>query len=329
MTTPRICVAGIGAIGGTLAATLARGGAPVSLIARGETLSHLRAHGLTLTGAGQAYTCRPDAAERASGPADILFLAVKSHQLPSLLPAILPAVGPETLIVPVVNGIPWWMTAGDAPPAFRAIAPLLDPTGRLAIHLPTRQIAGCVAYAFSASPAPGRVHSLRPMRLMLGPATSGPHARLDQLADLLRACGIDACIADTIRGEIWTKLAGNVASNPLSVITGATLAAMATTPATRAIVHATLNEAIAVGTACGIPPLKPAGAICDIMAAAGAHETSMLQDFRAGRTLETVAIGDALVALAAHLGVPTPVTATLLGLVTFQCTSLPVKEQTS
>lgn len=329
MTALRICVAGIGAIGGTLAACLARGGASVSLIARGETLSRLRTDGLTLTEGGTRFTCRPDAAERAPGPADVLFLTVKSHQLSGLLPAVLPAIGPDTLIVPVVNGIPWWMTAGDAPPAFRAIVPLLDPTGQLAIHLPTNQIAGCVAYAFSTSPAPGQVQSLRPMRLLLGPAIPAPHARLHKLADLLRACGIDAAVTDAIRAEIWTKLAGNVASNPLSVITGATLAAMATNPATRAIVHATLDEAIAVGTACGIPPLKPAGAICDIMAAAGAHDTSMLQDFRAGRTLETTAIGDALVGLGGALGVPTPVTATLLDLVAFQCTSLPVKEQTS
>lgn len=329
MTLLRICVAGIGSIGGTLAACLSRGGASVSLIARGETLSRLRAHGLTLAEGGTGFTCRPNAAERAPDPVDVLFLTVKAHQLSGLLPAILPAIGPDTLIVPVINGIPWWMTAGDAPPAFHAIAPLLDPTGQLAIHLPAHQIAGCVAYAFSASPTPGQVHSLRPMRLVLGPAISGLHDRLSPLADLLRACGIDAFVTDTIRAEIWTKLAGNVASNPLSVITGATLSAMATNPSTRAIIHATLNEAITVGAACGIPSHKPAGVLCNMMAAAGAHETSMLQDFRAGRTLETVAIGDALVGLGRTVGVPTPVIATLLSLVAFQCTSLPVKEQTS
>ncbi|GBR03236.1 hypothetical protein AA0522_1728 [Gluconacetobacter liquefaciens NRIC 0522] len=122
-TASHICIAGVGAIGGTLAACLARGGASVSLIARGETLSRLRTHGLTVTEGETTFTCHPAAAERAPGPMDVLFLAVKSHQLPSLLPAVLPAVGPDTLIVPVINGIPWWMAADDAPPAFRTLAP--------------------------------------------------------------------------------------------------------------------------------------------------------------------------------------------------------------
>lgn len=332
-TAPHICIAGVGAIGGTLAACLARGGASVSLIARGETLSRLRTHGLTVTEGETTFTCHPAAAERAPGPMDVLFLAVKSHQLPSLLPAVLPAVGPDTLIVPVINGIPWWMAADDAPPAFRTLAPLLDPTGQLAAHLPARQVAGCVAYAFCASEAPGQIRSLRPMRLVLGraaPDAPGPaRDRLTHLAGLLNACGIDAPVTDAIHAEIWTKLAANVASNPLSVITGATLEAMATDPATRAIIRASLDEAIATGAACGISTLKPAEAICAMMAAAGPHETSMLQDFRAGRTLETVAIGDALVALARALGVPTPIIDTLLGLVAFQRRSLAGKEQTS
>ena len=346
MTAPlHICIAGIGAIGGTLAACLTRGGASVSLIARGETLSRLRTHGLTVTEGETTFTCHPAAAERAPGPMDVLFLAVKSHQLSDLLPAVLPAVGPDTLIVPIINGIPWWMTADDAPPAFRTLAPLLDPTGQLAAHLPARQIAGCVAYAFCAIEAPGQIRSLRPMRLVLGrsapdtsdtsdtsdtPDAPGPtRDRLTHLAGLLNACGIDAHVTDAIHAEIWTKLATNVASNPLSVITGATLEAMATDPATRAIIRASLDEAIATGAACGISTLKPAEALCAMMAAAGPHETSMLQDFRAGRTLETVAIGDALVALARALAVPTPIIDTLLGLVAFQRRSLAGKEQAS
>lgn len=332
MTGLRLCVAGVGALGGTLAACLARGGASVSLIARGETLSRLRTQGLTLTESGAVFTCHPTVAERAAGPVDVLFLTVKSHQLSSLLPAVLPAIGRDTLIVPIINGVPWWMAMDDTSPAFRALPPLLDPTGQLASHLPTQQIAGSVAYAFSSSEAPGQIHSLRPMRLVLGlvaPDMSGRDSRLNILAALLNTCGIDASVSGSIHAEVWTKLVSNVASNPLSVITGATLGTMATDPATRAIVHATLDEAMAVGMACGIPTLKPAEAICAMMAAAGPHQTSMLQDFRAGRFLETVAIGDALVALARALGVPTPVTDTLLGLVAFQRHSLPLKEQTS
>ncbi|MCQ9154278.1 ketopantoate reductase family protein [Acidomonas methanolica] len=336
MTALRLCVAGVGAIGGTLAACLARGGASVSLIARGQTLSRLRSQGLTLTESGTAFTCHPPAAERAAGPVDVLFLTVKSHQLSSLLPMVLPAIGRDTLIVPIVNGMPWWMATDDAPAAFRALPPLLDPTGQLAAHMPSRQIAGCVAYAFSSSEAPGQVHSLRPMRLVLGLVAPdmpsdmpGGDGRLNTLAALLNTCGIDASVTGSIHAEVWTKLVSNVASNPLSVITGATLGTMATDKATRAIVHATLGEAMAVGMACGIPTLKPAEAICAMMAAAGPHQTSMLQDFRTGRRLETVAIGDALVALARALGVPTPVIDTLLGLVAFQRHSLPLKEQTS
>lgn len=320
MTGLRICVAGAGALGGTLATLLAGSGTELSVIARGETLSRIRTHGLVLHDGQKTITAHARADIRApEAPQDIILLAAKSQQLPALAHNIAHAIGPETVVIPVVNGVPWWLATDPAGPFHTTIA-WLDPAGTLRRLIPFRTLVGCVAYAFATTDGPAQYRSARPPQLVLGAAdrTNGPSgSRLTALADTLTAADITTRISPDIRRDVWTKLAANLATNPLSVIGDATLAELGAAETTRTVMRDILNEVIAVGEACGIAPLRTAAQLLDTIASSGDHRTSMLQDYRAGRSPELTAIGDVLLSLGAAHHVPVPVSATLVRLTRF------------
>ncbi|MBO1325109.1 2-dehydropantoate 2-reductase [Acetobacter sp. TBRC 12305] len=345
---PSVCVAGIGAVGGTVAAMLARAGADVSVVARGATLAALRADGLTLREGGASFTCRPRAAEQASGPArDLVILAVKSHQLGAVLPAVAPVIGPDTLVLPIVNGVPWWMTlpgpdgvksaypgAANLSAANPCIAnpcaaagPIVDPGGVLAGGIAPSAILGCVAYVFSTMPQPGVALCARQPRLVLGVAEAGASAgystgpAMAAVMDLLRAAGILVEHSADIRSAVWDKVVANLATNPLSVVCEAPLGQLGTDEQTRALIAAVAREGQQVGAACGLHPALAPEHLLDMVAAAGGHDTSMLQDYRGRRPLELAAIGDSVIALARVHGIAVPVTQTLVRLARFKSTA--------
>ncbi|MFT8674992.1 MAG: 2-dehydropantoate 2-reductase [Acetobacter sp.] len=363
---PRVCVAGIGAVGGTVAAMLARAGADVALVARGATLAALQSGGLTLHDGAGAFTCRPRAAAQASGPAcDLVILAVKSHQLGAVLPAVAPVIGPDTLVLPIVNGVPWWMTArpgaytpgpdtpsldassleepcldtpasGTPIPVGRqgrdgslhdgshqscgAAAPVVDPGGVLARGVALRAVLGCVAYVFSTMPEPGVAVCARQPRLVLGAAVPGGVAApaMAAVLDVLLRAGIAVEHSADIYSAAWDKLVANLATNPLSVVCEASLGQLGTQEQTRALIEAVAREGLQVGAACGLHGTLGPEKLLDMVAAAGGHETSMLQDYRGGRPLELAAIGDAVIALADVYGIAVPVTRTLVRLARFK-----------
>lgn len=314
----KICVAGIGALGGTLAAMLARTETTLSVVTRGATLQALREKGLFLDDGQGGSICQPIADTRAPDcHQDVILLVGKSYQLPDLAETVRHAVGPQTLVVPVVNGLPWWM-ATDPGGTFGAASHLLDPDGRLSGMFPRSCLVGAVAYAMTEQKAPGVVYSARAPMLLLGMIEGLPDARLHHALPVLEQAGIAVRTSTRIRCDIWNKIAANLATNPLSVVCEVVLSALAGSASTDAVIGSILKETLAAGTACGLSSLHDVNAIRGTIAKAGQHRTSMLQDYHAGRALELNAIGWAITEIGHTHDVPMPVTSTVLELAAFK-----------
>ncbi|WP_367161137.1 ketopantoate reductase C-terminal domain-containing protein (plasmid) [Kozakia baliensis] len=317
MAGARICVAGVGALGGTIAAMLARCDVDLSVVARGETLRAICEDGLVLEDAEGLHRCTPKADIVAPRHVqDVIVLAGKAYQLPGLAHAVAHAIGPETLIIPVVNGLPWWLAGLPGP--MQAAHDLLDRDSILAATFPAQTLVGAVAYALTSRMGAARVRSERQPMLVLGPAGSDAQVRLPWVVALFRAAGMKVLPSEDIRCDVWNKMAANLATNPLSVVCEASLSDMATTGETASVIRAVLAETLAVGRACGLASLQDVDHIMNLVAAGGKHETSMLQDYRAGRILELAAIGNTVMEIGKAHGVPVPVTSAIVGLAAFK-----------
>jgi 2-dehydropantoate 2-reductase len=315
----RICVAGAGAVGGTLAVRLAGAGHDVSVLARGANLAAIRQDGLQLTDLSGTYVARPPASSVAEfGIQDVVFCSAKTHALADLLPSLAPVLGPETLVVPTINGVPWWYFQGAGGRFEGARVDAVDPDGALLAAVPVSAIIGCVVYINAEMTAPGQIVASSPHRLILGELRGGVSDRLRVLCAALGGAGIDAVATDTIRDAVWTKVVANLASNPLSVAAGATLGELFGGAALRAIVVATIHEAMLVGAAYGARFALDPLALIEMGAKLGGFRTSMLQDFESGRSLELAAICDAVLELAARHDIAMPVSNTIAALVRFR-----------
>ncbi|RMX07608.1 2-dehydropantoate 2-reductase [Corticibacter populi] len=317
----RVGVAGAGAIGCTLAALLARAGAAVHVLARGASLTSLRRDGVRLRRQGQCLQAAVVASDdaHALGPQDVLFLCAKAQDVARLLQAALPMVGPQTCVVPLVNGVPWWyFQALPGPWQGRAVR-AVDADGALLALLPVAQIAGAVVFITAERLGPGEVLSDNPLLLVLGELDHSLQSdRLQRIAVWLERAGIEARIAPQIRDTLWTKVLANLTSNPLSVIAGATLQNIYGDARLQPIVRQMLQEGLALAAACGARiAFAPASFMAE-GAAMGEVRTSMLQDFEAGRSLELAAIGDAVLELARLQGMAMPVTERVIALAHFR-----------
>ncbi len=308
----RICIAGAGAIGCTLAALLAKSGIAVNVLARGASLQALNQQGITLSDLNGEHHVQVTAKQdsRSFGEQDIIFVCTKTTALEAIAEKIQPMIGPQTLIVPMINGIPWWY--------FHSIneewIARLDPGGRLAKWLPARQIIGCVTFMTACRKAPGVVVSENPHLLILGELTNELTPRLEKLRQLLEQADIEARGVDNIRDQIWTKVAANLTSNPLSVITQATLADLYSderlSPLVLDILHEVLLTAVAYGARIRFDPPT----IMEMGAGMGDIQTSMLQDYLADSELELDAIGYAVTDLAQRVGIAMPRTLQVLNM---------------
>jgi 2-dehydropantoate 2-reductase len=299
-TELRIGVAGAGAIGGWIAGRLALGGSPVSVFARGETMVALRRHGQRLDQAGQSavamVTASDDPAEL--GQQDVLIIAVKAPALADIVDTAHPMIGPQTRIIPMLNGVPWWFT--------RDPLKAVDPEGRIAAALPFEQVVGCVVHAACSRPAPGEVVVQHADRLILGEPNGRPSERVDRLADLFERAGIKVERSENVRRSIWYKLWGNATINPLSALTRSTADQLLAEPAVRAWMIEAMAELAAIGAAIGCPISESGEQRMAVTAKLGAFKTSMLQDVEAGRTVELEALLGAPREIAAQAGIPTP-----------------------
>lgn len=312
----RVTILGAGAVGGWLAAGLARAGLPVGILARGASLAALRGQGLVFLH-GEAREVFPVQASDdpdALVGADILLLGLKSHDLPAALPQIQRLRGEGTLVVPAQNGIPWWFFQGFGGPAEGLVLRSVDPDGALAAAIPAGCVLGAVAHVGSTVVAPGTIRLMKQDRLLLGDP-SGRHAgALAALAGALRAGGIPAEAVSDIRREVWLKLWGNSNMNPLSALCRADMQAMLDDPGVRGLIEAMMAEMAALGDRIGLPMGQDIPARMAVTRRLGAFRTSMLQDLEAGRRLELEPLLGSLVELAAHLGQPAPTLAGVHGL---------------
>lgn len=313
-----VTVAGAGAIGLTLAARLALAGHAVSVLARGATRAAIAANGVTLEDLDGVHTVPVTIAEPGRTPApDLLVLAVKAQDLPTIATAAAPLIGPATRILPLVNGIPWWLAARD--PAHAAAAALLDPAGVLARLIPAERIIGAVTFITAERTAPSVARTFNPMKLAIGPAIAGePLKDAQALAGALGAAGILTEVPARIADVVWLKAVNNLSTNPLSVVTGETLEGMCRLPPLAAIVTGIVTEAREVALACGAGEIPEPAALVSVSGSLGPVRTSMLQDHEAGLPLELAAIGDAVVALGAVHGCDMPRTRTILDLARFR-----------
>lgn len=318
-TPLRIAVAGAGAIGCTLAATLAHAGQPVSLLARGATLEAVRDHGLQLRRAGDTLQVRLAASAHADelGVHDVVLVCTKAHDLAGIVPSLEPLIGPDTCVVPMVNGVPWWYFQRLPGRLAGRNVHSVDPDGLLLQALPSHQLLGAVQFLTAERLAPGVVSSTNHMLVVLGELD---HAETPRAARLVRAfneAGIESRLSPRIRDPLWTKIIANLTSNPLSVITGATLDALYSDPRLLPIVRKIMNECLALAAAYGARIDFDPPSFIEQAVGMGAVRTSMLQDALAGHPLELAAIGDAVLELAQLQDIPMPVTRDILALAHF------------
>jgi 2-dehydropantoate 2-reductase len=313
----RITIFGAGAIGGLLGAELALAGTDVTLIARGPHLKAMQEKGLTLIRDGQTRVAKPRLAEKASevGPQDYVIVTLKAHSVPGAVEQIMPLVGPETAIVMAVNGVPWWYFYGlEGPYKDRRLASV-DPGDVQWNRFGPERIIGCVVYPAADVPEPGVVRHVEGDRFILGEPDGKRTERAEKLSKALIAAGFKAPARPKIRDDIWVKLWGNVALNPISALTGGTLEEIVGDPAVRATARNVMVEAQKVAEALGIKFPIDVDRRLDGAGAVGAHKTSMLQDLEMGRPMEIDALVTAVAEMGRLVNVPTPTLDTVLSLV--------------
>jgi 2-dehydropantoate 2-reductase len=313
----RVCIVGAGAIGGLLGTRLALcDGVKVSALARGATLTALRDHGWRLNEGGEqlrapATTASDEPGEL--GPQDLVIIAVKAQALPALAPTLRPLLGPDCIVLPAMNGVPWWFSASTAALANHPLESV-DPGGGIAAAIPLRHVVGCVVHATAATTEPGVASHRMGRGLIIGEPAGGQSDRVTRLSEVLTNAGFEVTCSSRIRYDAWYKLWGNMTMNPLSALTGATTDRMLDDELIRAFCAAAMREAAVVGARIGCDVQQLAEDRFAVTRKLGAFKTSMLQDVEGGRALELDALVGAVREIGARVAVATPAIDTLFGL---------------
>jgi 2-dehydropantoate 2-reductase len=310
----KVAVVGLGAVGGLIAARLAGAGHEVSALARGETLARVRERGLIVDSVGKRSVARiavaADAAEL--GPQELVVVALKAPALAALAPQIAALLGPAGMVLPAMNGVPWWFMPAASPgePPLESV----DPGGRLLAALPITRVLGCVVHLSASCPEPGRVRHGFGERLIVGEPGGGESARVRAVCSALAEAGFEAEASTDVRREVWYKLWGNMTMNPVSALTGAESTAILEDPLVHAYMIRTMVEAAAIGGRIGCPISQSGEERMGLARKLGSFKTSMLQDALAGRPIELDALVTAVHEIGERVGVPTPNIGALLGL---------------
>ena len=317
----KIAVVGAGAIGGYLGARLALAGEDVTFIARGANLAALQANGikLILEDGTEQLTRNIRAVQKMAeaGAQDVVLLTLKAHQVKDVLPDLRALFGPETMVVTMQNGIPWWYFHKLGGPFDGRVVRSVDPDGAIAATIEVDRVIGSVVYPASELAAPGVVRVIEGNRFTLGELDGSKTPRIEALSQAMIRAGFKSPVSKDIRSEIWLKLWGNLTFNPISALTHATLADICRFPATRELAAGMMREAQAIGEKLGVEfkvslEKRIAGA-----EAVGQHKTSMLQDVEQGRPLELDALVGSVVELGRITATPTPTIDAI-----YACTSL-------
>ncbi len=312
----KIAIYGAGAIGGWMGAKLAAVGCNVSVVARGAALDALRAHGLRLREGDAETTCPVQASDdpAALGVQDLVVVSVKAPGMADVARRIGPLIGPRTIVLTAMNGVPWWFLQGFGGPVAGRTLESVDPGGAIARAIPAAQVIGCVVHASCSVDAPGVIRHRAGNGLIVGEPAGGETPRVKALTDLLMQAGFNVTLSPQIQRDVWYKLWGNMTVNPVCAMTGATSDRALDDELVRGFISAVMLEAKAIGARIGIPIAEQPEDRHQVTRKLGAMRPSMLQDVEAGKPVEI----DALVSAVRELGqltqVPMPFTDALLGL---------------
>jgi 2-dehydropantoate 2-reductase len=315
----KFLIAGAGAIGAYVGACMARAGFEVTLFARGPHLRAMQARGVHVKSAAGDFEARPRIVGtlEEAGQVDVAFLGVKAHSLPQLVPQLKAVLGPDTTVVSTQNGIPWWYFQGFGGEWEGTHLERIDPGGTIAAAIEARRVIGSIVYFSTEITEPGVVQHIEGNRISLGEPNGTRSDRSRRIAEALVASGLRCPVTTHIRQEIWVKILGNASLNPVSALTGATLAQMVRDPGVSTVIRNIMQEVEAVSHKLGMElPVS----IDQRMAGAekvGEHKTSMLQDLEAGRPMELEALVGAVVELGERLKLPMSCTRTV-----YNCTKL-------
>ena len=309
----KFLIAGAGAIGAYIGARMARAGFDVTLFARGPHLKAMQEHGVQVKSAEGDFEVRPRivGSLEEAGLTDVVFLGVKAHSLPQLVPQLHFALGPDTTVVSTQNGIPWWYFQGFGGEWEGLRLERIDPGAVISAAIEARRVVGSIVYFSTEIIAPGVIQHTDGNRISLGEPDGARSDRCRRIAEALVASGLRCPITTHMRQEIWVKIMGNASLNPVSALTRSTLAQMVRDPVVSEVIRNIMQEVEAVSRKLGMElPVS----IDQRMAGAekvGEHKTSMLQDLEAGRPMELEALVGSVVELGERVGIPMAYTRTV------------------
>jgi len=312
----KVCIYGAGAIGGWIGARLAQAGAQVSVVARGATLGALQQHGLRLRSGGtdHAWPVQASANPAELGVQDLVVVAVKAPAMLEVARHIGALIGPDTVVLTAMNGVPWWFLNGFGGALAGTRLQAVDATGEIAQAIVAQHVIGCVVHASCSLAGPGHAQHHFGNGLIIGEPSGEKTPRVLALLSLLQGAGFDATLSEQIQKDTWYKLWGNMTINPISAMTGATTDLILADPLARGFVSAVMLEAKEIGARIGIPIAQQPEDRHAVTAKLGAFKPSMLQDVEARRAVELDALVTVVQELGRLTGVPTPYTDALLGM---------------
>jgi 2-dehydropantoate 2-reductase len=314
----RVCIVGAGAIGGLLGAAFARAGHQVSLVARGAHLDALRDRGLVVEredGSVERYGLPAAEDPGCHGPQDLVVMALKAWSVAGMLSRLEPLLGPATPVMTALNGLPWWYFYRLGGPMQGRAIDCLDPDGGLAGVLDPARIIGCVVHSAGEVVQPGRIRHTSGRLYFVGELDGADTQRLRAVCAAMSAGGCDARPTARIRQEVWTKLVGNLAYNPVAALTLARMSDINDNPALIGLIRRMIEECMQVAASYGEPVEVSVDRRLDMARRVGAAKVSMHQDLERGRPIEVDAIVGSVVELARKAAVPTPVTDILYALI--------------
>jgi len=306
----KVAIVGAGAIGGVLGAKLAARGHEVSLVARGAHLQALHRDGLTLVDhvgvASGRYRLAASDQPADFGAQDLVIIALKAHAIAAMLPRLGGLVTADTVVVPAINGLPWWYFHREPGPHTGRRVRALDPEGTMFADLDCRHVLGCVVHVAAEVRGPGEVHHTSGRRLILGEPDHSTSERLQRICRALDEAGFEAQPSSNIRLDVWIKLLGNLSFNPVAALTGYLMNQICGDEAVLEVIRAMMREGMAVSAHYGYAmPMTPDQRI-DLARQLGAAKISMLQDIERGRSLELAPVVGSVIELAELAGLPVP-----------------------
>jgi len=316
----KVAIYGAGAVGGLFGTLLAKQGCEVSAVARGATAAALRSDGWRLEIDGQVIAAKTAVSENSDelGVQDLVILAVKAPALATIAPRLAPLLGRDTILLPAMNGLPWWFFQKFGG-AFAGMAlESVDPGGAIAAAIPAQHIVGAVLHLTCVTLAPGVVRHGMGKRIIIGEPGGGSSQRVTALARLFTAAGLAAEIAPSVEKEIWYKLWGNATMNPISALTGATCDLILDDPLLEKFILSAMDEAAAIGARIGCAIGETGAHRNAVTRELGAFKTSMLRDHEAGRPLEIDALLSVVHEIGGKVDVATPALDAILGLIRVQ-----------